>query len=246
MTDYDDLSAEFYDLSAAGSDWPLVLEFPDAARTWMRPDLGPLVDLGAGTGRSSIALAEAFPEAEVLAVEPSRAMRAVLTSRVLAREDLRQRVTVVPGDVASAPLPARWGGVTARGLAGHLDPAQRRTLWSLLAERLADGAGAVVDQVPAEPPEPGRREIYRSTILVGRYDYHVTIDVDLPASGPAANLIRCTTTDRTDGTVIADHTDRAQLFVVTVSGLADELDVAGLRADAIDEQTLLVSRRTSA
>jgi len=73
------------------------------------PD-GPLADLGAGTGLGTVALAEAFPDRDVLAVEPDRTARAVLVSRV-ADHGLADRVTVYADEVETADLPSLAGAI---------------------------------------------------------------------------------------------------------------------------------------
>jgi hypothetical protein len=116
---------------------------------------GPIVDVGAGTGLATAVIAEAVPEASILAVEPSAALRPGLMARVMTLPGLRERVTVLPTDLAGAvpALPRRLGGVVAMNMLGHLDPAARRAFWALLAERLAPGAPAVIGLQPPERPE---------------------------------------------------------------------------------------------
>ena len=71
---------------------------------------GPLADLGAGGGLGTVALAEAFPERDILAVEPDRTARAVLVSRV-ADHGLADRVTVYGDEVEIADLPSLAGAI---------------------------------------------------------------------------------------------------------------------------------------
>ena len=85
----------------------------------------PLVDLGAGTGLATVALADAFPGTGIVAVEPSRAQRTALMTRLAGRPDLHARVTVVPADAFTADLPPRWGGAVAIHLLCQLPPPTR-------------------------------------------------------------------------------------------------------------------------
>ncbi len=57
------------------------------------PGQGPIVDIGAGTGLGTLLVADTVPGGEVIAVEPSPILRAVLLSRLAADDGLRQRVT---------------------------------------------------------------------------------------------------------------------------------------------------------
>jgi ubiquinone/menaquinone biosynthesis C-methylase UbiE len=54
-----------------------------------------ILEIGAGTGLITISLAEWTP-AEIFALEPSAGMRGVLLSRLGARPELLERVTVLP------------------------------------------------------------------------------------------------------------------------------------------------------
>lgn len=161
--------AEYYDLMAVER-WrqlgPAVL----AALDGVAPTAGPLLDLGAGTGLVTAAIADAVPGAVIVAVEPSPAMRAVLLSRLVAREDLRRRVTVLPVAFAAAELPPRLCGAVALGMLGHLDPADRAARWRTLAARLAPGAPAIVEIQPPAQPEPVPMARF-THIAVGDHDY---------------------------------------------------------------------------
>ncbi|ADI13448.1 class I SAM-dependent methyltransferase [Truepera radiovictrix] len=71
---------------------------------------GPVLELGAGTGRVAAALARAG--FEVVALEPAEQM--ILRGRArLAREGLEERVTYVPGDMRSVRLGRRFPLVIA-------------------------------------------------------------------------------------------------------------------------------------
>jgi SAM-dependent methyltransferase len=121
------------------------------------PRQGPIVDLGAGSGLGTALVAETLLDADVIAVEPSPVLRAVLLSRLAATEPLRRRVTVQATDVDGMQLPPRLGGVLAINMIGHLSPRRRRQLWADLRQRLAPAAPLVVNLSPpaeeAEVPE---------------------------------------------------------------------------------------------
>lgn len=245
MTDYDALSAEFYDASARGTGWSAALRLPTAVTIRFRPSVGPLIDLGAGSGLSTLALADACTTAEIIAVEPSQAMRAVLMARVLDRWELRDRITVLPGDITHPELPEVWGGLTARGLMGHIDDDQRRLLWRLLAARLAPCAVALVDEVPQERPVSGRRHrIYDSSQIQGRREYETVIDLD--TTGPARNVVTHTVRDRATGRVLASLQHDHRLYPISRGGLAEELAWRGLVATPVEGGCLMVQRAEDA
>lgn len=147
-------SAEFFDLIAdphttTGSG-PSVVR----ALAHLDTSAGPVLDLGAGTGLITEAVARAFPDAEIIAAEPAVAMRAALTSRVFSDPDLRHRVTVTDGAAPHLELPERLGAIVLCGVLGHLDDRERATLWRRLDERLAPGAPVVVELMGLGKPTP--------------------------------------------------------------------------------------------
>ena len=76
----------------------------------VEPAAGPILDLGAGTGAGTVHLHAAFPDASIVAVEPSKAMRTALNVRLANNAGLRQAVTVMPCTFEDADLPRspRW------------------------------------------------------------------------------------------------------------------------------------------
>ncbi|OHV31104.1 hypothetical protein BBK14_16420 [Parafrankia soli] len=159
-------TAEFFDLVAA--DHVGRNSAPRVVRALRGLDLGrgPVVEVGAGTGLLTEAVARAFPTVEIIAFEPAAGMRAVLSGRVMRDDDLRRRVTVSPlaaPDLA-ADLPDSISAALVCGVAGHLDAEQRRTTWRVLAERMAPGAAIVVELMNL----PGATRIERARL--GRAD----------------------------------------------------------------------------
>ncbi|MEU3271211.1 class I SAM-dependent methyltransferase [Saccharomonospora sp. NPDC006951] len=160
-------SAEFIDLLIAPL-WTTLRPVLSSALAHAAPTTA--VDLGAGSGHGTLLLAELLPGADVVAVEPSPGLRAVLLARVHADERLRRRVTVLPGAFPGVALPGQFSVLIAMNVLGHFDADAREQLWSLLAERLDRGGVAVVNlQPPAEPvPVP---ESVAATARVGRLAY---------------------------------------------------------------------------
>ncbi|MFB9306592.1 class I SAM-dependent methyltransferase, partial [Kibdelosporangium philippinense] len=115
-------------------------------------------EVGAGTGRVTQIIAEALPQAHIIAEEPSGPMRAVLTSRVFSDPVLRPRVTIRHEPVQDMPLPERLSAAVFIGVLGHLTAPERVALWQRLTPRLAAGAPVVVDLFAsnAQPTEPIR------------------------------------------------------------------------------------------
>ncbi|WP_190816393.1 Gfo/Idh/MocA family oxidoreductase [Saccharopolyspora pogona] len=165
-------TAEFFDLAAANHvrehSAPAVL----AALSGMDADVGPIVEVGAGTGLLTIAMARAHPRAEILASEPAANMRAVLTSRVFADQDMRSRVTVTAERAQELTLPDRISAAVVCGVVGHLPAADRIRLWHDLAARLAPGGVVVVELMSmARPTSVPETRLATETIGDQRYEW---------------------------------------------------------------------------
>ncbi|WP_399880065.1 Gfo/Idh/MocA family oxidoreductase [Streptomyces sp. BBFR51] len=163
-------SAEFFDLAAA--EHTSTATTPAVAALLADADLGtgPVVDIGAGTGLLTEAVARARPDAEIIACEPSVGMRAVLTSRVFSDEDLRTRVTVTDDAAPDLDLPDRISVVLLCGVLGHLDADERARLWRRVTRRLAPGGLVVVELMQFEEPTT-LPETRLATATAGRHRY---------------------------------------------------------------------------
>ncbi|MFG3128047.1 Gfo/Idh/MocA family oxidoreductase [Streptomyces tendae] len=163
-------SAEFFDLVAA--EHTATASAPAVAALLADADLstGPVVDIGAGTGLVTEAVARARPDAEIIACEPAAGMRAVLTSRVFSDPDLRSRVTVTADAAPDLDLPDQVSVVLLCGVLGHLDAAGRARLWRRLNRRLAPGGLVVVELMQFEEPLT-LPETRLATATAGRHRY---------------------------------------------------------------------------
>ncbi|MHA6630319.1 Gfo/Idh/MocA family oxidoreductase [Pseudonocardia sichuanensis] len=157
-------TAEFYELAAAGS--PEIAQ----ALAGVDPHAGTVVEIGAGSGLVTAAIAAALPGARILASEPSTVLRSVLTSRVVRDPDLRERVTVRPDTAQELALPERISAAVLCGVAGHLDQAERADLWRRLTERMLPGAPLVVELMAVDRPVAMPRTRL-ATRRVGGQDY---------------------------------------------------------------------------
>ncbi|MBL1100550.1 Gfo/Idh/MocA family oxidoreductase [Streptomyces coffeae] len=163
-------SAEFFDLVAAEhtatSSVPAIVELLADADL----STGPVVDIGAGTGLVTEAVAHVRPDAEIVACEPEVGMRAVLTSRVFSDPDLRSRVTITADAAPDLELPDQVSVVLLCGVLGHLDADGRARLWRRLTRRLAPGGLVVVELMQFEEPLT-LPETRLATATAGRHRY---------------------------------------------------------------------------
>lgn len=162
------VTAQFYD-AIAGDQHAAIDAQIAAALRGLDTQPGPVVDIGAGSGLTTRLIAATLPDAEVFAVEPHAAMRAALMTRVWSDPDLRRRVSILPGSIFDAPLPATISGAVASAALVHFDAEERRKLWALLAGRLAPAGRVIVEIQCPEAIDLAERQVVISR--VGRIDY---------------------------------------------------------------------------
>lgn len=166
---YATATAEFYDLLATahwetfGTQLRHLLAGVDAGA-------GPILDVGAGTGVGLPFLRAAVPGAAIRAIEPSRAMRTALNTRLLLDDELRRITTVDPRPWADASLPEKACAVVVSAVLGHFDAHDRARLWGFVADRMPAGAPAVIELLPPDRPIDVPMTKYRE-LTVGEFVY---------------------------------------------------------------------------
>lgn len=230
--------AEFYDLVGAEV-WRRKAPLLGAALSSARPDQGPILDIGAGTGLSTAAIAAALPHASIIAAEPCTPMRIALSSRVATDADLSRRVTVVADSAPEINLPAHLGAVCCLGVVGHLSPEQRTSLWAEIAPRLSTGAPLVIELLEETAP-PARRPTRVGRAQAGEQIYEVWSS---PETTLDDGVRRWTFTYRVlrDGVRRREVTAPMSWTPVTLDDLTRELSPHGLLARRIGPD-LIVAR----
>lgn len=169
---------EFYDLEGerAGPEQPDVRFFRDYARR-----AGRALELGAGTGRVAVWLADAG--VPVWCVEPSPTMRAAILIKVTQRPQWRPYVTVVPGDAATADLEQRFPLVYAAGLVQHfLTDDELLAVLRNAARHLEPGGIFLCDNVRPKPQANGLPPTTLGEHQIGELTYRSTYATE-PLSG---------------------------------------------------------------
>ena len=229
MGDVYETSGEFMDV-LSGPMWQVLREPVLAALGEPRAGQGPVVDMGAGTGLGTRVLAAAWPDAEILAVEPSPIQRAVLLARVASDADLSERVTVVAGDATGVPLPTPLGAVVALNMLGHLDRAARARFFSRVGRRLAPGSPLVLNVQPPATPTAIPYFTF-GTVGVGRYRYEGGGSAEPKGDDTVIWSMRYRVLDDAGATVRETAVDYPW-HVLSVTDLLAELDDAGLHGEA--------------
>jgi SAM-dependent methyltransferase len=155
MAESYDLTAEFYDIVSTQR-WGELRPRLRAALNLLTNPSPTLLDVGAGTGRPCVEVCRMLPAAKVIAVEPDRAMRSILLSRVWDLDGIRDRITVCPNEILDAlgngNIPTMLDGCLILGVLGHFDPTRRSQLWSGLRKHLRPGGLAIVEPQPPNSP----------------------------------------------------------------------------------------------
>lgn len=161
------VSAEFYDVLQAQQDAIRVHHlYSDAVRG---ARLG-VLDVGAGTGRVTLmSLLES--EVGVHAVEPARAMRTPLMTRLASLPaESRARVTVHPHPLDQAELYAVADVAICHNTVASLSSAVRRALWPSLARAIVPGGSLHLQLPPSRLPDAEVVRLFPAQ-RVGRHEY---------------------------------------------------------------------------
>ncbi|MBO0803044.1 MAG: class I SAM-dependent methyltransferase [Nocardiopsaceae bacterium] len=179
MTDF--ISLPFYDLFHENGHVPVIRKNLPPLLSGVRRSI---LEVGAGTGLITTSLADWTP-AEIFALEPSDGMRGVLLSRLSARPELLNRVTVLPYDALSVSLPEPAEAVVMINVIYALEPDYRKRLWPGLAQALEPGGLLVFTWRDGGPPKPRPLQELDSR-QVGRHTYTVLSEI-LDTDGEAAH-----------------------------------------------------------
>ena len=231
------VTAQFYDAVASEQQSAVNAQIAEAL-TGLETTEYPVVDIGAGTGLTTQVIADALPEAEVLAVEPDPAMRPAIMARVWSDPDLRRRVSILPMSILDAPLPPVLSAAVASATLVHFSPREREQLWALLAARLAPAGCAVI-----EIQCPVAREVSETcvaTVRVGRISYEGWASAQ--RVDDVRQRWRVRYVSRLDGVEIDHQYTNYVCWVVSAEQVLAEANAFGLAGHATND--LVVLRKT--
>ncbi len=169
MTSTYAVTAQFYDAVASGQRASVDREIEHCLRG-LDTRGAPIVDIGAGTGFTTAAIARICPRTHILAIEPDPVMRAALMTRICSESSLREYVSILPEPLLSAPLPPVISAAVASASLVHFDPQQRREMWALLAGRLLPGGRVVIEVQCPVAQDVEERSIATATVGQVRYE----------------------------------------------------------------------------
>ena len=234
---YGEATAEFYDLLETAMWDTFGLQMLDVLAD-VDPTAGPVIDVGSGTGIGLAYLRAAVPGARLLAIEPSKAMRVALHTRLAEFTELREQTTVIPTKFGEAPLPERASAMVLSALLGHLTDGERRRLWTFVAERMPPGAPVVVGIVPPDRPLIVDLVKYRER-AVGDLSYEgwqsgVPLDDRRMSWTMTYKVVH-----RSNGAVIAEYTATAPWHCDGVDDVRREIEPYGLSLTEHDDYVIV-------
>ncbi len=235
---YGEATAEFYDLLATNMWDSFGLQLLDLLAD-ADPVRGPILDVGAGSGVGLVYLQAAVTGGEVIAIEPSKAMRTALHARLSMDDSLRVMTTVVPRSFADAPLPVEACALVASAALGHLNDQERSRLWRFIAEQMPVGAPAVIGVLPPERAVSVPLTCYRQ-LQVGHYTYEGWQSGEPIDDRTMAWSLTYKVLDGVN--VIAEHTAQSTWRCDSVDDIRAEIAPFGL--ELTSHQDCVVIRRT--
>ncbi|MEO1062804.1 MAG: class I SAM-dependent methyltransferase [Actinomycetota bacterium] len=233
-------AAEYYDLASIER-----AEVLDAVIGRWAADLptGPVVDVGAGSGRLTTTLARSVPSVPVYAIEPDPALRALLTARLVADVDLLARVDVIPDGIPGAwgMVPDRLAGAIVLGVLPHLPPDGRTDLLARLAERLEPRGTALVEVMPPWSADPIPQQEFVSAAAGSQ-----RVVGEMRADPEGDDILRWKMTYRrldSAGAPLHETTSSFRCWVVHPDRFETEADAAGFVVSWITDQVAQLAPR---
>ncbi|CAM3575426.1 class I SAM-dependent methyltransferase [Dermacoccus barathri] len=203
-----------------------------------KPDL-PLVDIGPGSGLTTLALAEQFPDSELIAVEPDAWMRSMLMMRVAERPELRERTTVVPNSILDAWMPEQIGGALLFNVIYFLGGRARQAFWDRMAQVLPEGAPILMSRAYGVG-ETGEEMVKSASATMGRNTYERWRQTVPVKDG----RVEITNTYRTvrDGEIVREVTTRIAPFSLDEELVVSEVPIGKYSIEELDEKYLVIRR----
>lgn len=145
------LTAEFHELGMDAAWARLMPQLQEMVTKRGEGSPRRVLEIGAGSGMGLVRLAELWPDADLVVIEPDRTMRSMLMGRLAADRRLRERTTVLTLPVAPGTtialrdqLDGEFDLVLSAHMAGILEPVELTALMNLTAGALSPEGVAVI------------------------------------------------------------------------------------------------------
>lgn len=201
----------------------------------------PLIDIGCGSGLTTIALADRFPNAEILAVEPDPLTRSLLMMRVAERTEMRSRTTVLPESILDVWLPPNCGGALLFNVIYFLGGRARDAFWTRMADVLAPGAPILMSRsYGGVPDKPVERHLVKSATM-GHHEYQRFFEAH-PVDDGRVEITNTYLVLR-DGEQVRSVRTRVTAFGLDEELILSEIPIGKFSIEEIDDKYIAVRRQ---
>lgn len=200
----------------------------------------PLIDIGAGSGLSTVTLGERFPDAEILAVEPDPMMRSLLMLRIAENCELRSRTTVLPDTINTTWLPDQCGGALLFNVIYFLGGRARDDFWQRMAQVLAPGAPILMSRSYGGVPEEAVERKLTDSATMGRHEYQRWFE----ATPVHDNRMQMTNTYIVlrDGVKVREETTKLSAWGLDEDLVLDEIPIGKFGIEEINDRYFAIRR----
>ncbi|GGB41109.1 hypothetical protein GCM10011492_34980 [Flexivirga endophytica] len=202
----------------------------------------PLIDIGSGSGLTTITLAERFPSTEVISVEPEPLTRSLQMLRIAERDDIRSRTTVLPESILDAWLPDQCGGALLFNVIYFLGGRAREAFWERMAQVMVPGAPILLSRsYGGVPDKPVERSLLTSSTM-GRMEYQRWFEAQPVPDG----RVEITNTFRVlrDGEQVREVVSTIHAFGLDEELVLGEVPIGHFGIEEIDERYFAIRRLT--
>lgn len=201
----------------------------------------PLIDIGCGSGLTTVALAERFPEADILAVEPDALTRSLLMLRIAEHAVVRARTTVLPESILDVWLPQDCGGALLFNVIYFLGGRARDAFWGRMAQVLVPGAPILMSRSYGGVPDKiVERHLVKSATM-GHHEYQRFFEAR-PAKDGRVEIVNTYVVLR-DGEQVRSVRSRVTPFGLDEELILSEIPIGKFSIEEIDENYIAVRRQ---
>ena len=200
----------------------------------------PLVDIGSGSGLTTITLAERFPDTEIISVEPEPLTRSLQMLRVAERDDIRDRTTVLSESILDAWLPEQCGGALLFNVIYFLAGPAREKFWARMAQVLVPGAPILLSRSYGGVPEEAVERTLVQSSTMGRMEYQRWFEAQPVRDG----RVEITNTFRVlrDGEQVREVVSTIHAFGLDEELVLGEVPIGQFGIEEIDERYFAIRR----
>lgn len=200
----------------------------------------PLVDIGSGSGLTTITLAERFPAAEIISVEPEPLTRSLQMLRIAERDDIRNRTTVLPESILDAWLPDQCGGALLFNVIYFLGGSARERFWQRMAQILVPGAPILLSRSYGGVPEEAVPRSLVQSATMGRMEYQRWFEAQ-PARDGQVEITNTFCVLR-DGEQVREVVSTLRAFGMDEEHVLAEVPIGHFGIEEIDERYFAIRR----